>query len=117
MCNAPGNSHFDAVVDCVGSIELCHKSSGYLKPGGKYISIEGSFFLQLKSNYLPDILGGTPRPYKSIMTYPSGALAEVVAGWFEKKWIKEVPVDSVFSMDDALQVIHPNKPINEKLNN
>ena len=41
---------------------------------------------------------------------PSGALAKAVAGWFEKDRIKEVPVDSVFNMDDALQVIHSTSP-------
>ena len=100
----PGNVPFDIIIDCVGSMPLLHKSSAYLKPTGKCISIEGSFLQELKSNYLPVMLGGSKRTYKSIMTYPSGDLAKTVAGWFDKGWIKEVPVDSIFSMDEALQV-------------
>jgi hypothetical protein len=110
ICSAPGNSPFDAIIDCVGNMVLYYNSPGYLKLEGEFISIESSSLIQLKSNYLPTMLGGGRRTYKSVWAHPSGALAEVVTGWFEKGWIKELPVDSVLSMDDALQVIHSTSP-------
>ncbi|EXJ77778.1 hypothetical protein A1O3_10007 [Capronia epimyces CBS 606.96] len=103
ICSAPGKTAFDAIIDCVGNLELYYNSPGYLKPQGKCLSIEGSFLRELKFNYWPAMLGGTGRTYKSVMNNPSGTLAKTVAGWFEKGWIKEIPVDSVFSMDDAIQ--------------
>lgn len=50
------------------------------------------------------MLGGTPRARINIFSYPSGDSAKDAAAWIEKGWIKEVPVDSTFEMDDALQV-------------
>ncbi|KAI1467187.1 uncharacterized protein F4812DRAFT_431561 [Daldinia caldariorum] len=34
---------------------------------------------------------------------PSGASAKDIVNWFEKGWVNEVPVDSSYEMDNALQ--------------
>lgn len=50
------------------------------------------------------MLGGTPRTRIDIFSKPSGFSARGVLNFFEKGWIKEVPVDSTFEMGDAVKV-------------
>lgn len=102
---APGNRPFDAIFDCIGNDELYRRSPNYLKPDGTYINIEaGPFGIFKLNSWLPTILGGTPRTIKNIFSPPDRASAEEVVRWFEKGWVKEVPVDSTFEMDGVLQV-------------
>lgn len=95
---------FDAIIDCVGDDTLFHRSPGYLKATGKLFSIEGGPLGGLTLKRLPVILGGTPRPFVNVFSKPSTASINMVVGWIEKGWIKELPVDSTFQMDDAIQV-------------
>ncbi|CAI6061898.1 unnamed protein product [Clonostachys chloroleuca] len=94
---------FDAIIDCVGDDTLFHRSPGYLKATGKFFSIEGGPLGGLTLKRLPVILGGTPRPFVNVFSKPSTASINMVVGWIEKGWIKELPVDSTFQMDDAIQ--------------
>lgn len=106
MSTKPGSSRpFDAIIDCVGDETLYHRSPGYLKPDGRYISIESGPFGYFKlSNWWPVMLGGTPRTRIDIFSKPSGFSARGVLNFFKKGWIKEVPVDSTFEMGDAVKV-------------
>lgn len=104
ICAAPGNGPFDAIFDCVGNMTLYHRSPGYLKPEGKFLEIEaGPMAIFGLTSWWPVILGGTPRAFENVFSAPSGASAREAASWVEKGWIKEVPVDSTFEMDQALQ--------------
>ncbi|KAI0132629.1 zinc alcohol dehydrogenase [Xylariales sp. AK1849] len=104
MSTTSGNIPFDAIIDCIGNETLYYRSAEYLKLDGRYLSIEaGPFGLFKLNNWWPAILGGTPRAYTNIFSKPSGSSGTEVVGYFDKGWIREVPVDSVFEMGDALQ--------------
>ncbi|KAI0142882.1 zinc alcohol dehydrogenase [Xylariaceae sp. FL1272] len=97
---------FDCIFDCVGDDTLYWRSPGYLKEHGTFISIErGPFgiFAQTLFNHWPRLLGGIPRKYVNVFSRPSGSSAQQVVELFEKGWIREVPVDSMFEMADALK--------------
>ncbi|KAI1358410.1 zinc alcohol dehydrogenase [Xylaria arbuscula] len=101
-----GRRPFDAIFDCVGHDMLYYRSPGYLKVDGKYHNIAQGplgFIAEFKFNYWPVILGGIPRTYSSVFSNPSGASAQEVVNWYEQGCIKEVPIDSVFEMEDALK--------------
>ncbi|KAI1661750.1 GroES-like protein [Daldinia decipiens] len=104
VCAEPGARPFDAIINAMNNEPLYNHSPKYLKPDGKYLDIEGGplGFLKL-NNWWPVILGGTPRTRINIMSNPSGDSAKDAAAWIEKGWIKEVPIDSTFEMEDALQ--------------
>ncbi|KAK7938122.1 uncharacterized protein PG986_014990 [Apiospora aurea] len=95
----------DLVVDCVGDSELYTRSPSYLRPDGRFLSIVGGksqgIYPFLMHQIRPVILGGTPRSYKILGMGPSGAGAREVAGWIEKGDLKEVIVDSEFTMDEV----------------
>lgn len=95
---------FDKIIDCVGDETLFQKSPGYLKPKGKLLSIAGTGLMLSFKSKLPVMLGGTPRAFSHVNNSPSGAGAKEVAGWFTSGWIKEVPIDSRYNMDDVLKV-------------
>ncbi|KAF2966419.1 hypothetical protein GQX73_g7126 [Xylaria multiplex] len=102
-----GSRPFDAIFDCVGDDMLYYRSPGYLKVDGKYHSIERGpfgFITQFKFNHWPILLGGIPRTYSSVFSNPAGSSAREVASWFERGYIKEVPIDAIFEMDGALKV-------------
>ncbi|KAH8657699.1 chaperonin 10-like protein [Xylariales sp. PMI_506] len=104
LAAAPGSRPFDVIIDCVGDDTLYYHSTGYLKSDGKFLSIEAGPFGYFKlQNFLPVILGGTPRTFKSIWSIPSGSSAREAVGYFEKRWVTDIPVDSTFEMGDALQ--------------
>ncbi|KAK8061053.1 hypothetical protein PG997_015274 [Apiospora hydei] len=95
----------DLVVDCVGDSDLYTRSPGYLRPDGRFLSIVGGpsqgIYPFLMHQIRPVILGGTPRSYKILGMGPSGTGAREVAGWIEKGDLKEVIVDSEFTMDEV----------------
>ena len=95
---------FDAIIDCVGDENLYKQSPAYLKSDGKFLSITGGWLPLMKSKVLPRLLGGTPRSYLRIMNSPSGKGAREVAAWLEKGWVKEVPIDTIYDMKNALEV-------------
>ncbi|KAI0451298.1 zinc alcohol dehydrogenase [Xylaria acuta] len=95
LVTSTGTKPFDAIFDCVGDDTLYYRSPGYLKADGKYYSIEKG-----PSGFIPQF---TPRPYSSVFSNPSGDSAREVVNLFEKGYVKEVPVDSVFEMDDVLK--------------
>ncbi|KAH7304667.1 hypothetical protein B0I35DRAFT_484234 [Stachybotrys elegans] len=103
ICAGPNGRAFDAIFDCVGNDELFYRSPTYLQVRGKFLSIEAGPFGIFKLMNWPLVLGGTPRTYQSVFSRPSGDHAEEVLAWFNKGWIKEVPVDSIFEMEDAIQ--------------
>ncbi|KAI1178346.1 zinc alcohol dehydrogenase [Nemania sp. FL0916] len=106
LTTSVGNISFDAIFDCVGDDTLYYRSPGYLKADGKYHSIDKGplgFITQFKFNHWPVVLGGIPRTYSSVFSNPSGSSAREVVSWYERGCIKEVPLDSVFEMDDALK--------------
>ncbi|KAI1129655.1 zinc alcohol dehydrogenase [Nemania abortiva] len=101
-----GSRPFDAIFDCVGDDNLYYRSPQYLKIDGKYHSIERGpfgFITQFKFNHWPVLFGGIPRTYSAVFNNPAGSSAREVVSWFEKGCIKEVPIDSVFEMNDALK--------------
>jgi NADPH:quinone reductase-like Zn-dependent oxidoreductase len=100
----PTGQSFDAIFDCVGNDTLFHRSPSYLRADGKFLSIAAGPFGYFKLMNWPVMLGGTPRAYISVFSAPSGDSAKEVVGWFDKSWIKEVPIDSMFGMNNALQV-------------
>ncbi|RYC55583.1 hypothetical protein CHU98_g10627 [Xylaria longipes] len=109
LTTSTGPKPFDAIFDCVGDDTLYYRSPGYLKVDGKYHSIERGplgFISQFKFNHWPVLLGGIPRIYSSVFSNPTGSSAREVVNLFEKGYIKEVPVDSVFEIDDVLKVNH-----------
>ncbi|TRX94303.1 hypothetical protein FHL15_004770 [Xylaria flabelliformis] len=100
---------FDAIFDCVGDNTLYYRSPKYLKVNGRFYSINNGpfgFISQFKFNHWPVLLGGTPRTYISVFSNPAGSSAREVVDFFDKGYIKEVPVESVFEMEDAFKVIH-----------
>ncbi|KAI8623267.1 zinc alcohol dehydrogenase [Xylariaceae sp. FL1651] len=106
LCKSRGGRPFDAIFNCVGDDTLYYRSPEYLKVDGKYHSIERGpwgFITQFKFNHWPVMLGGIPRTYSSVFSNPAGSSAKEVVNWFEKGCIKEVPIDSIFEMDDTLK--------------
>ncbi|KAF3064609.1 Zinc-type alcohol dehydrogenase-like protein C16A3.02c [Daldinia childiae] len=104
VCAEPGNRPFDAIFNNIKNEPLYTRSPKYLKPNGKYLDIEAGPFGYFKlSKWWPVILGGTPRTHINILSRPSSDSAKDAAAWIEKGWIKEIPVDSTFEMDNALQ--------------
>ncbi|KAK5626098.1 hypothetical protein RRF57_001813 [Xylaria bambusicola] len=106
LTTSAGCRPFDAIFDCVGNDTLYYRSPGYLKLDGKYHSIVHGplgFIAEFKFNHWPVLLGGIPRTYSSVFSNPSGSSAREVVNCFERGCIKEVPIDSVFEMDDALK--------------
>ncbi|KAK7414933.1 zinc ion binding [Neonectria punicea] len=100
LSNRFGDAPFDTILDCIGNETLYKRCPGYLKPKGKVLSIAGGL---LPMPRLPVILGGTPRAFLHVNNSPAGARAKEAATWFNKGWIKEVPIDSRFGMDDAVE--------------
>ncbi|KAI0204517.1 zinc alcohol dehydrogenase [Astrocystis sublimbata] len=97
---------FDAIIDCVGDNTLYYQSPAYLKVDGIFHSIEKGplgFIFQFKFNHWPVLLGGTPRTYSSVFSTPSGSAAQEVVNLFERGHVKELPIHSVFVMDDAMK--------------
>lgn len=88
-------------------MDLYYKSSPYLKTGGPFCCIEAPMLKSLTVGLWPKFLRGAGGIFKGVMNDPSGANGKIVAEWFEKGWIKEVPVDSVFNMEEVLQVLSP----------
>ncbi|KAI0867811.1 zinc alcohol dehydrogenase [Hypoxylon argillaceum] len=104
LATSTGSRPFDAIFDCVGDDGLYCRSPGYLKADGKYHSIDKGplgFIKQFKFNHWPVLLGGIPRTYSSVFSNPAGSSAREVVNWYERGYIKGVPLDSVFEMDDA----------------
>ncbi|KAK8123665.1 hypothetical protein PG999_003583 [Apiospora kogelbergensis] len=98
---------FDLVVDCVGDDSLFTRSTGYLKPEGRFLCITGGksqgVYPFLMHQIRPVLLGRTPRSFKILGMGPSGAGAREVAGWAEKGELKEIAIDSEFKMDEVIQ--------------
>ncbi|OIW27673.1 zinc alcohol dehydrogenase [Coniochaeta ligniaria NRRL 30616] len=98
---------FDYVFDCVGHQVLYERSPAFLKPGGKYISLVGGkthgVLPVLKNNLWPKFLWGTPRTYKILGLAPAGEYMREVAKLVEDGVIKKVPIDSEYSMEQAVE--------------
>ncbi|KAH7041422.1 uncharacterized protein B0I36DRAFT_312810 [Microdochium trichocladiopsis] len=99
----PAGKSFDAVFDLVGDRKLYTSSPSYLDRHGKFLDIEGGPFGMFKfDNWWPVWLGGTPRAFRPVFSYPSGQSAAEVVSWIEKGWIKEIVTDSVYPMEEAV---------------
>lgn len=103
-----GQEQFDAILDCVGNQPLFTHSPGYLKADGRFISIVGGWSQGVipfvRNKLIPVFLGGTPRSYTIFLLIASGDNAKEVAGWIERGLIKQAPIDSEFSMEQAVEV-------------
>lgn len=103
-----GEGRLDFVFDCAGGQRLYERSVGFLKEGGRFVSIVGGrsqgVVPFVRNKLRPVVLGGTPRRYDLLAMMPSGEQAEVMKGWMEKGVVKEVPVDSECAMEDAVKV-------------
>lgn len=103
-----GEEQFDAVLDCVGSQALYTNSPRYLKPEGKFINIVGGWsqgVVPFITNKLrPCFLGGTPRSYELFLLSASGETAREAAALVEQGIIKKAPIDSVFPMEEVVEV-------------
>ncbi|KAK8057496.1 hypothetical protein PG996_011433 [Apiospora saccharicola] len=99
------NQKLDLVVDCVGDDSLYTRSPGYLRPDGRFLCITGGpsqgVYPFIMHQMRPVFLGGSPINYKILGMGPSGAGAREVAGWVEKGDLKEIPIDSEFTMDEV----------------
>lgn len=97
---------FQGIFDCVGSDELFRKCGGYLHKDGVFITIVGGVGAGpiARSKLLPVSLGGVPRRYKLLALWPDGATAKEVAKWVEEGSFSKFPMDSEYSMDDAVKV-------------
>lgn len=97
---------FQCVFDCVGSDELFRKCAAYLDKNGVFITIVGGVGAGpiARSKLLPVALGGVPRRYKLLALWPDGAIAKEVAKWVEEKHFTQFPMDSEYSMEDAVKV-------------
>jgi NADPH:quinone reductase-like Zn-dependent oxidoreductase len=100
---------FDVIIDCIGVKELYDHCAKYLKPEGKYLSVgAGSLFKSLWmlfiTSWWPAWLGGVPRRYQSVMAIATGEQQQEVVRWFKEGLVKRIPVDSEYSMEDALKV-------------
>ena len=100
---------FDVIFDCIGVKVLYDHCPKYLKPEGKYLSVgAGSFFQSLWMMFItswwPSWLGGVPRQYKSIMTVATGEQQREVIRWFNEGLVRRIPIDSEYSMENALKV-------------
>ncbi|KAH7016400.1 uncharacterized protein B0I36DRAFT_254090 [Microdochium trichocladiopsis] len=104
VLDSDDGKQFDAIFDLVGDRQLYTHSPSYLDLGGKYLDIEAGPFGRFKlDNWLPVFLGGTPRAFTPVFSYPSGKSATEAATWVEKGWIKEMVTDSVYSMEEAYE--------------
>lgn len=97
---------FNAIFDCVGSDDLFRQCASYLDKSGIFITIVGGVGAGpiMRSKLLPVSLGGVPRRYKLLALWPDGAIAKEAAKWVEDGSFHNFPIDSEFSMDDAVQV-------------
>lgn len=102
------SKQFKAIFDCVGSDDLFRQCSGYLDKSGVFITIVGGVGAGpiVRSKLLPVALGGVPRKYKLLALWPDGAIAKEVAKWVENGDFHEFPIDSEYTMEDAVKVCH-----------
>jgi NADPH:quinone reductase-like Zn-dependent oxidoreductase len=102
-----GETPLDAVIDCVGDDPLYHRSPAYLAPKGKFICIVGGggkgVRQVLMNEWRPTMLGGTPRSYRLLGLMPTGTLAREVKGWVDDGLLGEVPIDSTYPFDKAIE--------------
>lgn len=112
-----GEEPFDAIFDCIGDYALHQNCPSYLKTNGFFCLLGAmdevgeptwwrllSYIIPAKlEQYRPVILGGIPRRHRMYNGMPNGKdLREVVKLAEEGKVIRLV--DSVWKMEDALQV-------------
>lgn len=99
---------FNAIIDCVGSDDLFRQCASYLDESGVFITIVGGVGAVpiLRSKVLPVALGGVPRRYKLLGLFPDGPIAKEAAKWIEESSFQKFPIDSEYSMDDAVKVLH-----------
>ncbi|KAF2397691.1 NAD(P)-binding protein [Trichodelitschia bisporula] len=102
--------NFDYIFDTMRNQALFEGSPAYLKPSGLYLNIgsRGSSFwqmrlLDLKNDWLPVFLGGTPRKWKTLAHRPSGDFQRMVTDWVNAGLITDVPIDSEVPMAEALK--------------
>lgn len=107
-----GNQPFDAILDCVGSQDIYEASPGFLKPDGKVVCVGAldGMWAHLKqswrNNYLPVVLGGTPRKWLFISAEANAKTISQLKQYADEGKLKAT-VDSEFKMEDALAVSLP----------
>ncbi|ROW11851.1 hypothetical protein VPNG_04912 [Cytospora leucostoma] len=100
-----GSNTLQAVFDCVGNDMLFQSCAKYLDENGIFVTIVGGVGAGpiVRSKLLPVALGGVPRRYKLLALWPDGAIAKEVAKWVENGLFTQFPMDSEFSMEDAVK--------------
>ena len=104
-----GNEPFDIIFECTDSGDaLFARADEYLKPDGRFVSVIGGWSQGvvpfLFNKLRPVMLGGTPRSYDIFLLTASGAITKHVAQYVESGIIKDVPIDSEFPMEQAVEV-------------
>ena len=100
---------FDAILDTTGTQTLYDHSPAYLKVEGLCVNVgafEGTvktLYNWCKNSWLPVVFGGIPRRYIMFNTFPDPKVAGELARMTSEGKLK-VMIDSVFAMEDALQV-------------
>lgn len=109
------DEQLDLICDCAGSPEIYINSPKYLREGGKFLSIVGGqsqgIVPWVMYRMRPVILGGTPREYQLLALWPSGLFARQAVEWVNEGAIKEVLIDSEYSMEDAVKVCHSSSRV------
>ncbi|EFX00471.1 zinc alcohol dehydrogenase [Grosmannia clavigera kw1407] len=98
---------FDLIVDCMGDQPLFLQCSPYLVPRGSFLCIVGGpsqgVVPFVRNKILPWFLGGPARTYQILGLAPSGERARAVAAWYADGTVKDMPIDSVHPMADAVK--------------
>lgn len=92
----------------MGNQFLYDMCEAYLKPDGTFINIVGGdtegVVPWVKGTIWPKFLGGTPRKYRILALLPSGKLQQEVVQWVNEGHLRDVVIDSEYSMDEVIEV-------------
>lgn len=110
-----GDDPFDVIFECTDSRNtLFARADEYLKPDGRFVSVIGGWSQGvvpfLVNKLRPVVLGGTPRSYDIFLLTASGVIAKHVGQYVEEGIIKDVPIDSEFPMEQAVEVNYCSVP-------
>ncbi|PIA94406.1 Zinc-type alcohol dehydrogenase-like protein [Cercospora beticola] len=98
-------TQYDLLVDCAGTPAIFWKSSAYLKPGGRYITIAATltwaFWSEMwKMMYLPTLLGGVPRKAEFLRRVTKAEDYAKLAQWIAEGKLKPV-ISKTYDLEDA----------------
>ncbi|KAK0631114.1 hypothetical protein B0T17DRAFT_490895 [Bombardia bombarda] len=98
---------YDFVLDTVGGQGLYEKSPVYMKPNGRFVTIDGGpsqgVLPYIMNKLRPVWLGGTPRAYSILLLSPAQRTVQELARWVNDGLVREAVVDSEFAMEEAVE--------------